>query len=152
MRFTCSTVINLPIDKVLTFFTNTQYLKHWQKGLVSHEILSGALWQQGTKSKIIFQNGKRRVELIETIQTNDLPNEIVALYEHEHMENTMTSRFSKIDEDKTVYIVEINYVKLFGFVPKLMFFLMPGFPKKQTQKMVDSFKAFAESQKSEILE
>lgn len=147
MKFTCSTEIRLPLDKVVALFTDTNNLKYWQTELVSHELISGILWQAGAKSKILFQNGKRRIELIETIQASDLPNEITALYEHEHMVNTMTSRFSKVDELKTKYTAEVDYIKLNGIMPKIMFALLPGFPKKQTQKMVDSFKTFAESDK-----
>ncbi len=148
MRFTCTTEINVPIDKVITLFDNTANLKKWQNGLVSHEHISGSPGQPGAKSKIVFNTGKHVIELIETITVKNLPHEMTGLYEHKHMVNTMTNRFSSIGENKTRYDAEIHYTKFVGFVPKMMALLMPGIFKKQVQKTIDNFKLFAEKEMS----
>ena len=146
MKFSCSAEINLPLDRTVELFTDEENLKHWQQGLVSHTLVSGNLWQTGAKAKVVFQNKKRRIEMTETILNNNLPHELTAMYEHEHMDNTMSSRFLRIEDSRTLYTAMVDYVKLKHLVPRIMFFFMPGFPKKQTQKMVDSFKTFAEKQ------
>ena len=84
------------------------------------------------------------MEIFETILIKNLPEIRKGLYEHKHMVNTMTSRFKEISPEKTLFEAEIEYTKFIGFVPKLMAFLMPGIFKKQTQKWLDQFKAFAE--------
>ncbi len=87
------------------------------------------------------------MELIETILEYNLPDEKLALYEHEHMVNTQSSRFSAIDEDHTRYTSEVNYIKFNGLLIKIIFRLFPGKLKAQSQKWMDQFKAFAESRK-----
>ena len=87
MKFTCTTEIELPINKVVEIFDDTNNLKHWQKGLVSYEHLSGTPKEPGAKSKITIHSGKNIIELIETILIRRLLGEFSALYEHKHMVN-----------------------------------------------------------------
>jgi hypothetical protein len=101
MRFSCTTEINLPITKVVELFENTDNLKYWQQGLQSYEQLSGTAGDPGAKARIVIHQGKHVIELIETVITNRLPYESSALYEHRHMINTMTNRFSSINAHKT---------------------------------------------------
>ena len=91
-----------------------------------------------------YKIGKRQIELIETITVNNLPQEFSGTYEAKQMTNTMTNRFTSLDENKTRYQAEIEYTDFNGFMVKLMAFLMPWMFKKQTQKWLDQFKAFAE--------
>lgn len=145
MKFTCTTEINLPVNKVVDLYSNTDNLSKWQDGFVSKELISGNAGQPNAKSRILMTFRNKKMELIETIQSNNLPSQITALYEHEHMINTMTSRFQSINDNKTTFNIDIHYTSFIGFIPKLMSVIMPGVFKKQTQKMVDSFKTFAES-------
>ena len=85
------------------------------------------------------------MELLETIQVMNLPVEINALYEHEHMVNTMIVRFSALPGQRTRITTGIGYVRFVGIIPKIMSLLMSGMYKKQNQKWLDRFKQFAES-------
>ena len=147
MNFTCTVIIDLPIEKVFELFNNTDYLKEWQDDFVSHQHLSGTPGEPGSKSKIIYQTRKHRIELVETILTKTPPYEVSGLYEHKHMVNTMINRFSSVEGDKTKYESEVGYSKFIGFMPKLMGLLMPTMFKKQAQKWANQFKAFAERNK-----
>lgn len=147
MKYTCTIDINLPIDKVVALWSNEAYFKEWQDGFESIELISGTPDTKGAKSKIIF-NGKHKMELLETIISNDLPNEKVGLYEHIHMTNTQTSRFIAINEYTTQYISEVEYTKFNGFMIKLMAKLFPGKFKQQSQKWMNQFKKFAETNTS----
>ncbi|MEP3210706.1 MAG: SRPBCC family protein [Maribacter sp.] len=142
MRFTCHTDINAPIDKVVELFENPDNLKEWQDGFLSFVPLSGTPGEVGSKSKLTYE----KLELVETIIRNQLPEEFKANYEHKHMVNTMSCRFKKIDSNKTRLEQEIHYIKFNGFVIKLMAKLFPGMFKKQVQKWLDQFKAFVEKQ------
>lgn len=142
MRFTCHTDINAPMDRVIELFENPDYLKKWQDGFLSFEPLSGTPGEVGSKSKLIYE----KLELIETIIRNELPEEFKANYEHKHMVNTMSCKFKKVDANTTRLEQEIHYVKFNGFVIKLMAKLFPGMFKKQVQKWLDQFKAFVEKQ------
>lgn len=144
MNYTCSIEINLPITKVIELWNNEAFFNKWQDGFQSITILEGEKNAVGTKSKILLQQGKRKMELIETIITNNLPTEKKALYEHIHMSNTQSSRFEKIDKNKTLYISEVEYTKFNGFAPKVMAKLFPNMFKKQSLKWMEQFKTFAE--------
>ncbi len=144
MKFTCSVEIDLPIKKVIELFDNPENLIEWQDGFVAIERINGIPGELGSKSRLIYMMRNKEMELIETIKVKKLPEEMIGLYEHKHMVNTMTTRFKEISPNKTKYESEIEYTKFNGFVPKLMAFLMPGVFKKQTQKWLNQFKAFAE--------
>lgn len=148
MKFTCTVEIDQPIETVTRLFDNTDTLGEWQKGLVSYEHISGTPRAVGSKSRITFNTAKHVIELMETILVKNLPHEMTGLYEHKHMVNTMTNRFSPLGDNKTRYEAEIHYTRFIGFIPKMMALLMPGIFKKQVQETLDRFKAFAEKELS----
>ncbi|NER12227.1 SRPBCC family protein [Leptobacterium flavescens] len=144
MKFSCFVDINAPIEKVIELFDNVDNLKEWQDGFQSYEHLEGEAGQPGAKSRLFYVQGKRRIELIETIIVKNLPEEFSGKYEHTHMENTMANRFSSPEPGITRYETEIEYTRFIGFMPKLMAFLFPSMFKKQVQKWLDQFKIFVE--------
>ena len=145
MKFSCSIEIEAPIKLVIALWDNEKYFAQWQDGFQSIEHLQGKPNKVGAKSRIKLNQGKREIVLIETIIENNLPSKKSALYEHLHMSNIQTSRFEEINEKRTRYISEVEYVKFNGFVPKLMSKLFPRMFKKQSQKWMNQFKAFAET-------
>lgn len=144
MKYTCSVDINVPITKVVELWADEAHFDKWQDGFQSITHLEGEPNAVGAKSRILLEQGKRKMELTETLLSNNLPAEKKALYEHIHMVNTQTSRFEQINELQTRYISEVEYTKFNGFMPKLMARLFPGMFKKQSQKWMDQFKEFAE--------
>jgi hypothetical protein len=146
MNFECSVDIDVPIDRVVALFNDPKNFKEWQDGFISYETFSGTPRAVGAKSKINFDNGKHKIELIETIQVMNLPAEMTALYEHKHMVNTMINRFTELPGQKTRFTTDMGYYKFIGFMPKLMALIMPGMFKKQNQKWLDQFKKFAEKE------
>lgn len=145
MKFTCKTYINLPRSEVVKLWDNDNNFKEWQDGFVKIEYLFGEPRATGSQARIFLEQGKQKLELLETVIANYLPNELKAKYEHTHMTNTLTTRFKSVSEHKTEYIAEIEYTKFNGFMPKLMAFLFPGMFKRQTQKWLNQFKRFAEA-------
>lgn len=144
MKYTCSVEINLPIEKVVALWIDEANFEKWQDGFQSIKHFEGQRNSIGTKSRILLQQGKRKIELTETILSNNLPEEKKALYEHIHMINTQTTKFKKINENQTRYISEVEYTKFNGFMPKLMAKLFPKMFKKQNQKWMNQFKKFTE--------
>ena len=143
MKYTCTVEIDLPIDKVAELWAHEQYFHKWQDGFQSIDHFKGVPNSIGAKSRIIIEQGKRKMELIETIISNKLPEEKKALYEHIHMTNTQTTRFEEVTTNQTLYISEVEYTQFNGFMPKLMAKLFPGMFKKQSQKWMNQFKEFA---------
>ncbi|MFK8046541.1 MAG: SRPBCC family protein [Crocinitomicaceae bacterium] len=139
MKYSCSIEINSPIEKVIKQWQDENHFKEWQDGFQSIELINGEKNAENSKSKIVLQQGKRRIELIETIIANDLPAAKKASYEHIHMTNTQTSRFEKLEDNKTRYISEVEYTQFNGLMPKLMAKLFPGMFKKQSEKWMKQF-------------
>lgn len=146
MKFTCTVTIHKPQQVVADFFADPTHLKEYQEGFQKKELLSGNAGEVGTVSKLYYQNGKRKMELEETIVKNDLPNEFLAEYFHTHTENTMRSTFTELSDTETRYDAEIHYTKFKGAIVKIMAFLFPSFFKKQVQKWLKNFKVFVEKQ------
>lgn len=120
MKYTCTIDIDLAIDKVVELWTDENHFNKWQDGFKSIELLDEEQDKVGAKSKIYFQQGKRKMELVETIITNNLPKEKKALYDHRDMENTQSTRFEIITVNKTRYISEVDYTQFNGFIPNMM--------------------------------
>ena len=144
MKYTCTVDINLPKEKVVDLWNDQNNYKEWQDGFQYIELLSGEVNTEGAKSKILLQGKKSRIELIETIVSSNLPNEITAIYEHKHMTNTQTTKFESIENNKTKYISEVEYTQFNGIMIKLLAKLFPGKFKAQSQKWMIQFKNFAE--------
>jgi uncharacterized membrane protein len=146
MKFTCTVDINLPVNRVVELFDNVENMYKWQDGLQSFDHISGTPGEVGAKSKMVYKHKKRVLELEETILVKNLPDEFTATYEHIHMTNTMSNRFTAPSEGKTRWEANIEYTQFNGFMPKVMAKLFPGMFKKQTQKWLDQFKTFAENE------
>lgn len=146
MKFSCFVDIHLPKTRVVELFNNPENLKHWQDGHQGIDHLEGEPGAVGAKSMIHYQDGKRKMKIQETIIVSNLPDEFTGLYELKEMANTMQNLFEEISSEKTRYTANIEYTRFTGFMPKLLAFLMPGMFKRQVQKWMNQFKAFAENQ------
>ncbi len=144
MKFTTTIDINKPIDKVIELFDNADNMSQWMEGLQSFEHISGTPGQAGAQSKLKFVMGKREIEMIETITVHHLPDELTGTYEAKGVFNIVKNKFVKLSETQTKYITE-NEFQFKGFM-KVIAFIMPGAFKKQSIKLQNDFKRFAESQ------
>ena len=145
MKYTVSITINKPIHEVVALFDNADNMKHWMEGLISFEHLSGTPGQPGAKSRLVFQMGKRRVEMIETVTVRNLPKEFTGTYEAQGVFNIVGNRFESLPDGATKYYSDQEF-QFKGFM-KLIAWLMPGAFKKQSTKYLEAFKKFAESVK-----
>ncbi len=144
MRYSVEVKINKPIDKVVTLFDDPNNMYEWMEGLKSFEHLEGNPSEPGAKSLLKFQNGRRKIEMVETIIKNNLPEELTTTYEAKGVFNIVKNRFLPISNNETKYISEQEF-QFKGFM-KVIGFLMPGAFKKQSIKYLNDFKAFAEKQ------
>jgi ribosome-associated toxin RatA of RatAB toxin-antitoxin module len=142
MKYQAEITINLPIQKVIELFDNTENLKHWQPGLISFEHLSGEPGQAGSKTKLIYKMGKKELIMIETIIRKNLPFELSGTYEAKGVFNEIKNYFTPIGADKTKYSLESEF-KFKGLM-NLIALIIPGMFKKQSQKSLEQFKTFAE--------
>jgi len=144
MKFTCQVSISQPLKKTVELFQDPNNLSKWQDGFISSKLISGISNQPGSKTQLLYKQGRGTMELIETLQVYNLPEEMFGEYYHKHMTNTMRVTFTELSPNTTQYTTEIEYTEFRGLFPKLMSFF-PSIFKNQTQKWLNNFKTFAES-------
>lgn len=145
MKYQVEIEINKPLDKVIELFDNEENAFKWMEGLESWDHISGTAGEAGAKSKMKFKMKKREIEMVETIEEKNLPEIMTMNYTTKGVFNRVENRFSAIGDDKTKYVTNQEF-KFESFGMKVMAFLMPGAFKKQSQKFLNDFKKFAESQ------
>ncbi|WP_034058337.1 SRPBCC family protein [Lacinutrix jangbogonensis] len=141
MKFTCAIDINADIKTIQAAFFNTDDMKYYQDGFQSKTLIRGNPGEKGAKSKLVFD----KLELIETIIVNDLPENFLALYEHKHTTNTMHVSFKPLANNKVRYTSIVEYTKLNGLVIKLIAKVYPSMFKKQIDKWLKQFKTHVEN-------
>lgn len=142
MNYTTEITINLPREEFIKKLDTPEHMKHWQRGLVNYEILSGKPGTEGAQMSLKYKMGKREFEMVETIIKRNLPDELHTTYDTKGVHNIQKNYFKEI-EGKTKWVSE-SVFQFSGFGMKLMGFLMPGAFKKQSIKYLEDFKAFAE--------
>ena len=143
MKYEVEMTIDLPRDRVIELFDNPDNLPKWQEGLQSFELISGEAGQPGAKSRLVYLEGGRRIEMIETIEKRALPDEFTGTYEADNVWNHISNRFYEEGSDKTRWVMESEF-KFSGIWRILSIFMRGSFPK-QTKEMMTDFKEFAES-------
>lgn len=142
MKYSVSIDIHAPIAEVVKRFDNPDLMKEWMNGLVSFEHLSGEPGQPGARSKLLFQIGKRRIEMIETVLVRDLPGRFLGTYDANGVHNEVGNYFTAIDLNTTRY--ETTQLFEFKGFMKVIGWLFPGAFKKQSMQYLKDFKAFVE--------
>ena len=144
MKYTVEIDINLSREEFITKFDNPNNMKHWQRGLLSYELLSKDQRVNGAQMKLEYQTGKRKMTLIETITKINFPDEFHANYEAKGVKNIQHNYFLEIDPNTTKWVSETEF-KFSGLGMKLLGVLMPGVFKKQSRKYLNDFKNFTEN-------
>lgn len=141
MKFTCTIDINADLNTIQAAFFNTEDMKHYQDGFQSKTLISGIEGKKGAKSRLVFD----KLELIETIITNNLPEEFLALYEHKHTVNTMQVNLTSLPDRTIRYTSIVEYTEFKGFIVKILAKFFPSMFKKQIDKWLIQFKKHVES-------
>lgn len=143
MKYECSIVIARPRKTVIALVEDTAQMGEWQDGLISFTHLSGEPATNGAKSLIRYKMGRREVEMTETIESYQMPESLIAIYEADKVWNRNENWFVDLG-DSTRW--DMNCEFLCSGLVRIFAVLMPGMFRKQTMKMLTDFKAFAERQ------
>ena len=146
MKFTCSVIINRPKAIVAALMDNPDNLKHWQDGFISYEDIEGEPGKIGAKARMVYDIKGKQLELVETIIDNQMPDYFKASYYSVPTENTLILKISEMEPNKTRVVQQIEYTRMTGIVINIMAAVFPRLFKNQTQKWLNQFKTFVESQ------
>lgn len=143
MKYTTEIIVNVPLKEFIKKLDNPDNMKHWQRGLVDYEHIAGTPGEIGSKMKLLYKMGKREMELIETITSQELPHAFHVSYDTKGMHNLQENFFEEIDENTTKWTSKSEFLPT-SFMLRMMTLLMPGAFKKQSKKYLEDFKNFAE--------
>lgn len=144
MKYAVEIELDIPVEKVKELFDKEDNLFKWQPSLKALEPISGEPGTNGAKSKLVYKNGRRIIEMIETIISNELPERLDCTYEAKGVYNEVSNRFESITEHKTKWVSE-NVFEFSGMMKLMGFFMKSAFPK-ETEKSMALFKSFAEEE------
>lgn len=147
MKYTCEITIDKPRDHVSTLFQSPDHIKDWQPSLIRMTPINGEPGANGSQSSLVYEERGGEVELIETIIDNRLPETFTARYEShaQGVDNIVVNHFTKLSPNSTRWVMECEFT--FGsLVMRVIGNVMRGVFRKQTEKDMARFKAFAEKQ------
>ncbi|TYA52513.1 SRPBCC family protein [Formosa maritima] len=143
MNYTTEIIVNVPLNTFIKKFDNPENMKHWQRGLIGYDYISGTPGDIGAKMKLNYKMGKRNMELIETITHKKMPYEFHVMFDTNGMHNIQENYFEETPEGHTKWTSKSEFIPT-SFILRMMTLIMPGTFKKQSKKYMQDFKNFAE--------
>jgi hypothetical protein len=140
LKYQLETEIHKPLDQVTRLFSNRALLAKWQPGLLSSEQIET---YPHTKYKLMFEFGRRKMAMTETILRNELPMHFDGTYEMKGVFNRIYNSFEATGPDKTLWVCNTEF-RFTGLMSLVAFFMKGNF-KKQSAVIMSNFKRFAEA-------
>lgn len=144
MRITETVVIDKPLNEVWEAFDNPQNLKVWQPTLETFEHLSGQPGQPGARSRLVYKEGKRTIEMTETVAERGA-NHLSGMYEVGGSVSATTNRVDNTFEtvDGSTRWTVASEFRFSGMERFIMPFMKPMFAKR-TREDMQRFKEMVE--------
>ena len=142
MHYTVEIEIDLPRERVFELLTDPAVRSKWQRGLQQVELLEGEVGEVGARSRLVFTNGKRKMEMQEVLTELVPPERAVWTFDAKGVHNVVKSNLVEVSPDTTRLVNENEFV-FSGFMKVIGFLAKKAFPR-QSLKYMQDFKAFAE--------
>ena len=140
IKFSLETKIDQPLDEVIRLFSNRDLLVKWQPGLVSSEQIENKNGHQ--RYKLIYQLGRRKMTMTETIINNALPEHYDVNYQLKGVFNSVNNTFKSDGPNSTKWVSFYEF-RFRGLMKLIALFMKSGF-EQQSKMIMHNFKAFAE--------
>ncbi len=147
MKYQNTITVDVPLNRFVELLDNPDNMKHWQRGLVSYEQISGEPGAVGSQMRLNYQMGKRSFEMIETVTVNNLPHEFSGTYETKGVWNLVENHFTETTDGKTQWESACEF-RFFGLMKIMAWFMPKSMFEKQSCQFLEDFKAFAETGQS----
>ena len=142
MKYSIELIINKSRGEVWKNFDSVENLYKWMPTLKEFKHESGDFGKPGAKSRLRYQEGKKNIEMIETITNRIEPEEFSGTYEMKGTKNLINNRFSDLGENKTKWKLESEFE--FGGIYKLMSPFFKSMIVKRTKSNMNRFKNLVE--------
>lgn len=148
MKYKVKVHIEKNIEEVFDKIRNPSFYKDWMTGLSEYKLVKETDDTIGNMTELYFKDNKgRQTMMVEKIESIHFPNEYITSYEAGKVFNRCINRFTKTEEDTTVY--EMETIFKFGFITELYIWLFRGIFVNQTRAGMVSFKHYIENENEE---
>ncbi|MFH0757094.1 MAG: SRPBCC family protein [Bacteroidota bacterium] len=147
MNYSAEIIIELPRQKLVELFDNTENMYKWQEGLLSFDHLEGTPGHEGARSSLVYASRKGDLKMTGTIIRRNLPDEFHVLYEAKGVYNEIYNHFTENEPGKTTWRT-VNVFRFRGLMALMALFMKSAF-KSQTLLTMERFKIFAENNKQQ---
>lgn len=137
MKYELQTVLHAPRERVVEMFVDPDLRPRYQPTLLAAKLLEGEHAQTGSKTALRYKMGKREIEMVETVEANELPDAWTVIYESGKVWNRCVNRFVALDAHHTRWVFESEF-QMGGFMA-LLAKLAPGMFKRESQRYMGAF-------------
>jgi len=139
-----STYINRPVEQVWDLFQDPSRMGEWVQGFHSIETLKGEGAEVGAMHLLTFMEGKRRIEVTETVVSCEPYKEFAMDATTKGMDTRMRTEF--IADGSGTRIESENHFQPTALFMRIMLPLMKGTIGKRVQADLDRFARLVESE------
>jgi uncharacterized membrane protein len=143
MKYTHAIIIDRSREEVVALFADPGNLRHWQPGLISRELLDGEPGREGARAKLRYRQGRREIEMTETLTRVDLPEGIEVTYQTGGVWNRQHHAFEALPDGRTRWTSASEF-RFPSLSMRLLARLMPGAFRQRSVQSMENFKRFAE--------
>ena len=143
MEYTLRLEIERPLAAIAELFGDPENFVFWHPGFLERELIDPKGERSGSRSRLRYLHNRKEIELIETIERDDLPGEYTVTYEGPGMVMRVANYFRELGPDRTEWVT-VSRAHASGIVMRIIRVFMPGCFRLQTLKFMENFKTFAE--------
>lgn len=144
MPYQHSIIVKIPLADFIKVYRDRETFKDWHPHLIEVEQLSGRLDAFGSKLKLTYQMGRRKLEMIETIDKNELPHTFYATYYTEGLDLKQENTFRETTEGYTHW-TQLNELLPLNFTTRFYTWFFKSTFKKQSKMYMKNLKRFIEN-------
>jgi len=142
MKFSVDIDILAGRERLLQVFMDLQQIKNWRSDVSDFNVLAGKPGESGASIHFTRKMGTQMVAVIETLESNTLPNEITYTYSAPQLWYRCKNSFIQIGKHKTTWIREFEF-RTTG-IYKAIRLVAPGWFRKQALKEMQDFKRYCQ--------
>ena len=146
MKLKFEKLIDADQQSVWAAFDNPDNMGRWQQNFESYTHKSGTPGQPGAIAELVFNEGRKKVVLKETITERREPDFLAGTYESVHGTTLIVNHFEPVDDKTTRWTSWCNFS--FRGTMRLVAIFIAGTIRKRTEGDMERFKLLVETQQA----